>query len=380
MVNSPTSKSPTILFAGGGTGGHLMPALAIGSALRRAHPEWRVVLVGAQRGVEAKLLPTRDFPFHLLAAEPIYRRQWWKNVRWPFLAIKLLRQVRQVLDEERPALVVGTGGYASGPVVWLAARRGIPTAILEQDAYPGLTTRWLAKSVKLIFLGSHSANEHLKPSSSTEVIHTGSPITPPEPGRRAAALARFGLEEGHDPVLLISCGSQGSLAINRLVAEWLGHGGGNGLTVLWATGRASFEEFRHMAALPRIQVFEFLDPIADAYAIADLAVCRAGMMTIAELAAWGIPAILIPLPTAANDHQTANARSMSDAGAAVYVGQGDLTWITLGEKIHMLVRDVAGLAEMRRRALSLGRPGAVGVILERLEGLVSRSSAFPNSR
>ena len=132
----------TVLIAGGGTGGHLMPALAIAEALRTRHPDWRIVLAGAIRGVESRLLPERTFPFHLLPFEPIYRRQWWwKNLKWPLLGIRLIRLVRGLLDHERPDLVLGTGGYASGPIVWAAARRGIPTAILEQDAFPGLVTR-----------------------------------------------------------------------------------------------------------------------------------------------------------------------------------------------------------------------------------------------
>src|SRR5262249_41654236 len=147
----------TVMIAGGGTGGHLMPALAIAEALARGHPGWRLLLIGAQRGVEATVLPTRNFPFLLLPFEPIYRRQWWKNLRWPWLAVRLVLAVRRLLRRERPSLVLGTGGYASGPVVWSAARAGIPTAILEQDAVPGLATRRLARLVREIYLGAPEA-------------------------------------------------------------------------------------------------------------------------------------------------------------------------------------------------------------------------------
>ena len=121
------------MLAGGGTGGHLMPALAMAAATREAHAGWRCVFVGAERGIEAQVLPQRGLPHHLLPLEPIYRRQWWRNVRWPLLLPTLARRIDALLDAEKPAVVVGTGGYVSGPVLWRASRRGIPTGILELD-------------------------------------------------------------------------------------------------------------------------------------------------------------------------------------------------------------------------------------------------------
>ena len=133
-----------ILIAGGGTGGHLMPALALADSLKEVNPEVEPVLVGAKRGVEASILPARPYRYYLLPLEPIYRREWWKNWRWPLLAMKIKRECDRVLDEERPVLALGTGGYAAGPMLYRSFRRGLPLAIQEQNAYPGLTTRWLA--------------------------------------------------------------------------------------------------------------------------------------------------------------------------------------------------------------------------------------------
>jgi UDP-N-acetylglucosamine--N-acetylmuramyl-(pentapeptide) pyrophosphoryl-undecaprenol N-acetylglucosamine transferase len=365
-----TAPPITVVIAGGGTGGHLMPALAIARALGERHPDWRIVLVGAARGVEADLLPRRDFPFYLLPAEPIYRKQWWKNVRWPVLAIRLLRRVGQILGTERPALVLGTGGYASGPVVWLAARRGIPTAILEQDAYPGLTTRRLARRVREVYLGAAEARAHLRPGADTVVYHTGSPAAPPDRSRTAAARQRFGFLEGR-PVVLITGGSQGALGINRRVAEWIESGGAAGLSVLWATGKGGYAAFAKYHAPPDVQVVDFLDPIADGYAVVDLAVTRAGMMTIAELCLWGIPSILIPLPTAANDHQTSNARAMESAGAAVLLPQASLTAQSLGQTVAGLLADPGRLARLKAQALARAKPHAVEEIVTHLEHLVA---------
>lgn len=359
----------TVLIAGGGTGGHLMPALAIAAALREGHPDWRVVMVGAQRGVEAGLLPRRGLPYVLLPFEPLYRRQWWRNLRWPGLALRLVRQVRALLDRERPALVLGTGGYAAGPVVWLAARRGLPTAMLEQDAHPGLVTRLLAGRVDEIYLGAPEAEARLRPGPRTVVRFTGSPIAPPTPARAAAARVRFALPPGR-PVLLVTGGSQGSLAINGLVAEWIGSGGARGVAVLWAAGAATVDRFRRLHDPPAVQVFEFLDPMADAYAVADLVVARAGMMTIAELCAWGLPSVLIPLPTAAADHQRRNAEAMAAAGAARWVEQEGLTAEGLGRVIAELLENTEARRALADRARARGRPGAVAEIASRLAGLV----------
>jgi UDP-N-acetylglucosamine--N-acetylmuramyl-(pentapeptide) pyrophosphoryl-undecaprenol N-acetylglucosamine transferase len=365
-------RSPfTVLIAGGGTGGHLMPALAIAGALRRAHPDWRIVLAGATRGVEAKLLPTREFPYHLLAAEPIYRRQWWKNLRWPLLALRLIREVDRLLDLERPRVVVGTGGYVAGPVVWRAARRGLPTAIQEQNAYPGVATRRLARVAREIWLGVPEARSHLRPGPHTEVVETGSPIVPPDPGLRAEAMARFALDPGR-PVVLVTGGSQGAQALNEAVAGWIGGGPGAGVEpqIIWATGRGTYERFRSHHHPPGVQVFDFLDPMACAYAVADLAISRAGMMTLSELCAWGIPSILVPLPSAAADHQTPNARVLAEAGAAIHLPQSELTPGRLRELVAGVLQDPDRRARMAAAARSRGHPDAADRIATRI-GLLS---------
>ncbi len=366
----PAPRSPrTVLIAGGGTGGHLMPALAIANRLRQDHPDWRIVLAGASRGVEATLLPTRDFPYQLLPAEPLYRRQWWRNLRWPFLVVRLIREVDALLDRERPAVVIGTGGYASGPVVWRAAWRGIPTAIQEQNAYPGLATRRLSGKVREVWLGVPEASRHLKTGAATRVLDTGNPIAPPEPERRASALQRFGLDPAR-PVLLVTGGSQGALAVNQAVAAWIDSGAATALQVLWTAGRGSYARFKGMHRAPAVQVFDFLDPMADAYSVATLAVSRAGMMTVAELAAWGIPSILIPLPTAAADHQTPNARVMAEAGAAIHLPQSELSERRLAESVAHLLGSPERLAGMARAARARGRPEAAALISARI-GILS---------
>ena len=369
-VGSVEAARRTILIAGGGTGGHLMPALAIASALVERAPQLEPVLIGAVRGVEAQILPTRDFRFHLLPSEPIYRRTWWKNIRWPLIAGRLLRWVERVFQEERPVAVLGTGGYASGPVVWWGTRRGVPTAIQEQNAYPGLATRWLSRRVRHVYLGLPEARRLLRFGPHTQVFDTGNPITLPTPERRESARAQFGLELGK-PVVLVTGGSQGARAINQAVAGWLDAGGPNNPALIWVTGKGTFAEFSHYHRPPAVRVIDFLDPMADGYAVADLVISRAGMITVAELCAWGLPSILIPLPTAAADHQSHNARVLAGAGASLLMTQADLTPARLGEEVDRLLSDAAGRSEMARRALSRGKPQAAADIVSNLLTLVA---------
>ncbi|MGH7516737.1 MAG: UDP-N-acetylglucosamine--N-acetylmuramyl-(pentapeptide) pyrophosphoryl-undecaprenol N-acetylglucosamine transferase [Gemmatimonadales bacterium] len=373
------SSALRVIIAGGGTGGHLMPALAIAEAVRELAPEVEPVLVGAERGVEAKVLPTRDFRFHLLPTEPIYRRQWWKNYRWPVLAGRLLGRISRLLDAERPAAVLGTGGYASGPVVFLAGRRGIPTAIQEQNAFPGLASRWLSRRVRHAYLGLPELRRMLRFGEGTEVYDTGNPVVPPTPERRDGSMARFGIAPGR-PVVLITGGSQGALALNRATAGWIASGRAAGKALLWVTGRGTHAEFAAFHRPPEVHVVDFLDPMADAYAVADLVVSRAGMITVAELCAWGLASILIPLPTAAADHQSHNARVLGDAGAAEVLTQRDLTPDSLGDRIERLLADAPARERLAAAARNRGRPHASRDIASKLLTLAGAPQTVANRR
>jgi UDP-N-acetylglucosamine--N-acetylmuramyl-(pentapeptide) pyrophosphoryl-undecaprenol N-acetylglucosamine transferase len=369
QASSPSERRSTVLIAGGGTGGHLMPALALAGALEDSAPDIEPVLIGASRGVEARLLPSRDYRFHLLPTEPIYRRTWWKNLRWPFVAGRLLREVMRVFEQEQPVAVLGTGGYASGPVVWWAARHSVPTAIQEQNAYPGLATRWLSRQVRHVYLGVPEARRLLRIGPSTEIFDTGNPIAPPSPQRRGSALAKFGLD-GLGPVVLVTGGSQGALAINRAVAGWLESGGIKKAALLWVTGRGTYSDFSRYHSPPHVHVIDFLDPMADAYAVADLVVSRAGMVTVAELCAWGLASLLVPLPTAAADHQSHNARVLADAGASYLLPQAELTPQRLGAVIGDLLQDEESRTRMAQRALARGRPESSREIVSKLLTLI----------
>ena len=355
----------TILLAGGGTGGHLMPALAIAAEVGKLQPTWRFVFAGAERGIEAEVLPQRGVPHRLLPLEPLYRRQWWRNARWLMLAPKLVRAVNALLVEEHPAAVIGTGGYVSGPVVWRAARRGIPTGILELDVHPGLATRMLASRVTEIWTATPETVAALPSRARGRALALGAPIVAPDPHRRASALQRFGLDPA-TPVLVVTGGSQGSRAINRLIADWVVSGGARDVQLIWATGPRTYAEFAALHDSPRVIVTPFLEPMADAWAVADLCVARAGMMTIAELCAWGIASVLIPLPTAAADHQTHNASALATTGAAVVLPEAGLTAAALGAALSELLRDTPQRERLGAAAAARGRPDAAASIARRV--------------
>jgi len=358
-----------VLLAGGGTGGHLMPALALAHALRQARPDIEPVLVGAERGMEAQVLPRYPFRHHLLPMEPIYRRTWWHNVRWLLIAGRAWRAVGRVLDAEQPVIVVGTGGYAAGPVVWRAQQRGVPTALQEQNASPGLATRWLARRARQVHLGFPEARQRLRIGSATAVFALGNPISVPEPGSRDAALGELGLLASR-PTLLVFGGSQGARAINYALAGALERRLLDGVNVVWGTGTAHADALARYAVPGRVVVRGFFDPMALAYRAADLVVARAGAMTVAELCAWGKPSIFVPLPTAAADHQTHNAAALAAAGAAIELSEERLTPYTLAQEVTALVGDRGRLESLATAARGRGHPDAAREIVSKILTLI----------
>lgn len=364
-----------VIFAGGGTGGHLYPGLAIARALVRARPDVEPFFIGAQRGIERQVLPEAEFPFALLDLHPLHRRSPWKNWRTVVTAFRVWRELGRIISERPPALVVGTGGYASGLTLEYARRRRIPIVQQVGDSFPGLTARRYARSCEEIYLTFPEAARFLRAGPRTKLVDTGAPIDPPTSVAlsHATARAKWGFPREGGPVLLVYGGSQGSLAINRAVAAMIRAGMPDDVYLIWGTGRATYEEFAPLES-DRVRVRDYLSPIADAYAAADLAVARAGSMTTSELLAWKIPAILVPLPTAAAQHQTTNAATLEHAGAAIHLPQHHLTGPKLHELVEGLVTDRARLERLGQAAAQRARPRAAEVIAEHLSALIDRGA------
>ncbi len=377
---SAADRAPRVLFAGGGTGGHLYPAIALGTAFQEKVPGTELLFLGARRGVEARVLPQRELPHLLLPFEPIRRSRPWKNWRLVPALFGSVRGLSRAFRDFRPDLVVGTGGYASGPVVGWGLLRGVPTALQEQNSFPGLTTRLLAPRVRQVHLAFPEARRYLDPGPGTEVFEFGNPIAPPDASiDRSEARNAFGLGDGL--VVLVVGGSQGSRAVNEaLLADLRGvvegrlPGRPEGVEILWATGPSHFESvsgrLRELGLEPWVKATPYIQDMPSGLASADLAVSRAGAMALAELCAWGIPSVLIPLPTAAANHQHHNAVALAEAGAAALVPEKELASGRLWEEVRALVADPEGRRALAERARERGHPRAASEIVDALTKLL----------
>jgi UDP-N-acetylglucosamine:LPS N-acetylglucosamine transferase len=365
-----------VIFAGGGTGGHLYPGLAIARALVRARGSIEPFFIGALRGIERDVLPATEFPHLLLDLHPLYRSAVWNNWKTAVGAVTSWRRIGALTSQERPAVVVGTGGYAAGIMLAYSVVHGIPIVQQIGDSYPGLTARAFSRWTREAYLNFPEAARVLKAHHEGSLIDTGAPIeSPPSPlPDRRAAREHWGFPPEGGRVLLVYGGSQGSLAINRAVAEWVQRGLPDDVFLIWGTGRTTHDQFKSLDG-GRVRLRPYLSPIADAYAAADLAISRAGAMTTAELFAWRIPAVLIPLPTAAADHQTTNAVTLERAGAAIHIPQSQLSVDRLEQVVGRLLESPDELARLSAGAAARARPNAAADIAERILVLIDTAAA-----
>ncbi len=366
-----------VFFAGGGTGGHLYPALAVARALVRLAPDVRPYFLGAARGIERDILPNAGFPYTLLDLHPLYRSRPWQNWRTARGAWSALRTIGALVREEPAQLTFATGGYASGAALLYSALRGIPFVLQEANSFPGVTIRWFSGRAREIYVGFPEAMAALPAATRARAVDIGNPIDPPPPAHpdRSQLLRSWDLDV-ESSVLLVFGGSQGSAALNALVDAWVVRGLPHGLSIIWATGRDHFTRYASRASA-RVVVRSYLAPISDAYAVADLALTRAGAMTTAELCAWGVPMVLMPLPSAAADHQTANARALEAGGAARWFPQNEATVERLDSTVRELLLDHSQLERLAAGARARARPHAAIEIAERMLQLLRAGPIRP---
>ena len=366
-----------VFVAGGGTGGHLYPGLAIARALVKLDPSVRPLFIGARRGIERDLLPKTEFEHTLLDLHPLYRRKIWENWRTLAGVASAWREIGRLVAAERPSVIVGTGGYAAGAALAYGVLHKIPIVQHAGDSYPGLTARAFARFTKIMFLGFPEAERVLSHRGPTRFVDSGNPIERPLSPRpdRTAARSRWGFPPSGGCVLLVYGGSQGSEALNRVVDAWIAKGLPEGVHLIWGTGVKNAERYASRESA-RVKVRGYLAPISEAYAASDLSLARAGAMTTSELAAWGIPMLLVPLPTAAADHQSVNARSLASAGAAILLPQDRFDVDKLDEVVTSLMRDPKALSKLAAASAARGRPDAAERIAREILTMVRGESIF----
>jgi UDP-N-acetylglucosamine--N-acetylmuramyl-(pentapeptide) pyrophosphoryl-undecaprenol N-acetylglucosamine transferase len=356
-----------LLIAGGGTGGHLYPGIAVAEAVTAA-PGGSAVFVGTDRGLETKLVPQAGFPLELIKVSGLKRMGLRSFLQGLARLPGALAESRRILRRHRPDVVLGVGGYASGPLVLVAALSGYPTAIQEQNSFPGFTNRLLGRFVRRVFVAFDGAGGFF---ARRKVRLTGNPV-------RRRFLDRALTASGSAKNILVLGGSQGSHAVNELASGMVRVLDARGRLppVIHQTGADEHDRMQvHYAALGyerRVDVRAFIDDMPGVLADAALVIARAGALTLAELAIMRRPAILIPLPTAADDHQTRNALAFEQAGAAVILHQSDASATRLADLVDQILGDPARHARMTEAMGALARAEATRTVVAELASIARR--------
>jgi UDP-N-acetylglucosamine--N-acetylmuramyl-(pentapeptide) pyrophosphoryl-undecaprenol N-acetylglucosamine transferase len=331
-------KHKRVIISGGGTGGHIFPAISIANALRKIDPETEILFVGAEGRMEMEKIPAAGYRIIGLPVAGLQRRLTLKNFTVLIKLFKSLRLAKKVIKEFRPDVVVGVGGYASGPVLRQAGRMGIPTLIQEQNSYAGVTNKLLAKRASTICVAYEGMDKYF---TANKIIKTGNPVRQNFDDLKnleEEALSFFNLKK-EQPVILVLGGSLGAGSINSSLCENIGKLRDTDCQWLWQTGKHYFENVKALVSVSfteNISVHGFINRMDYAYAAADIIVSRAGAGTISELCLVGKPVILIPSPNVAEDHQTRNAKALSDRDAAILIPDGQAIKMLVNEAIKLV--------------------------------------------
>ena len=356
------SRSPSlsVLIAAGGTGGHVFPGVAIAQELKRRNSDTKILFVGTARGLETKIVPREGFELHLIEVSALKRVGIVQRIKSLLLLPKSFLAVRSLIQQFKPDVVIGVGGYASGPVVLIASLMGLPTLVAEPNALPGFTNRVLARFVRAAAVTFEEARRFF----GDKAIITGNPVRADFFNVQPKSPAG----NGDGVHIFITGGSQGARAINLamigalpLLAEEK-----DKLSITHQTGESDYDKVRatYLELGWRVEVKPFVENMVDEFAKADLVICRSGATTVAELAAAGRPALMIPFPFAADDHQRKNAEAMELAGAGRMILQAELSPERLAQELLWLIGDPQQLARMTTASKELGHPDAAAKVVD----------------
>lgn len=357
-----------VIISGGGTGGHIYPAISIADEIKRRNPDADILFVGATGRMEMEKVPQAGYKIEGLWITGIERKLTLKNLSFPLKLISSLLKARKIISRFKPDVVIGTGGFASGPLLKMANSANIPTLIQEQNSFPGITNKLLGKNANVIC----TAYDDLERFFPVEKIKkTGNPVRPDIldiASKKDEAKAYFKLKEDRITLLVLG-GSLGARRINQLIAEHQGMLEENRVQVIWQTGSFYFEEYKKLDS-DHVQTHAFLNRMDLAYAAADIIISRAGAGSVSELCIVGKPVIFIPSPNVAEDHQAKNALALSNKNAAVVIRENELE-----EKFRRSILELLDSAEKREELSEnikkLALPGATKAIVDEVEKLVA---------
>ena len=360
-------KEYRIIVSGGGTGGHIFPALSIADAIKRKYPAAKILFVGADNRMEMQRVPDAGYDIVGLPIAGFDRKNLLKNIKVLWLILKSQRMAKKIIKDFAPQVAVGVGGYASGPTLKMAASMNIPTLIQEQNSYAGVTNKILAKKAKVICV-AYDGMERFFPHEKIKL--TGNPVRKSlidMRSNRSEALRGMGIEEGKKCVLIVG-GSLGARSINESIVAQLDLIKANSdIQFVWQTGKLYFEEMKQRVAAAgkpeNLTITDFVSNMADALSAADLVVSRAGAGSISEFALLGKAVILVPSPNVSEDHQTKNAMALVEKDAAIYVADANAKEELVAKAIET-VRDESKIATLEENIEKMGRPNAAEEIAE----------------
>jgi UDP-N-acetylglucosamine--N-acetylmuramyl-(pentapeptide) pyrophosphoryl-undecaprenol N-acetylglucosamine transferase len=347
-----------ILFAGGGTGGHLFPALAVAEQIKIMKPEMEILFVGTKSKIEGEVVPKLGYRFKSIWIKGFSRKFNLENLLFPIKLIVSVIQSLTINMRFKPSVAVGSGGYVSGPAIFSASVMGAKVILLEQNSYPGLTTRLLERFANEVHISFEDTNKYLKRESISQL--TGNPVRKNlGTENKNEALKKLGLEPSVKTLLILG-GSLGAKSINATVAENVKELEFNGIQVIWQTGKYYYAQYKDFNS-ERIKVFEFIEDMNTAYSACDLLLARAGATTISEALVLGIPSILVPSPNVAENHQYYNAKSLAEKDAAVLLEDSDLKE-KMVEAVNEITNSKERLLSLKKNATALAKPEASEII------------------
>jgi len=356
------------LISGGGTGGHIYPAIAIANELKKRHENANFLFVGAKDRMEIEKVPQAGYDIKGLWISGIQRKLTLKNLLFPFKLISSLMKANTIIRKFKPDVVIGTGGFASGPTLQMANRKGIPTLVQEQNSYPGITNKLLSKRVNTICV-AYDGLERFFPVG--KIVKTGNPVRQDllEISHKKNEAQVFFEVIADAKTLLVLGGSLGARAINKLIEsqiQWLVD---NKIQVIWQTGKLYYQEYKHLDELQGVKVVEFINKMDLAYAAADIIISRAGAGSISELCIVGKPVIFIPSPNVSEDHQTKNAMAITDKNAAILIKETELE--DFQEQFENLLVNEEKQLELSKNIKLLALPKATEDIVNEVEKLIN---------